>query len=187
MAKIDLDTFRAVLGVSTIYTDADLQQVADAAEDLVDGLLTYNRAYITAATVKTNTATFYTSNDHTLSIGKQVTISGCGAPFDGLRTVADKGSFWFTAQITTSDTEVIHYKPTGTALTYSQTGQYDTVPAVREAALAIGVEIFQQRVAGGGMVQTVDYQPSPHKLGRALLTRVHGLLAPYMDAGSFVG
>jgi len=187
MAKIDLDTFRAVLGVSTIYTDADLQQVADAAEDLVDGLLTYNRAYITAATVQTNTATFYTSNSHTLSIGKQVTISGCGAPFDGLRTVADKGSFWFTALITTSDTEVIYYKPTGTALTYSQTGQYDAVPAVREAALAIGVEIFQQRVAGGGMVQTVDYQPSPHKLGRALLTRVHGLLAPYMDAGSFVG
>lgn len=187
MAKIDLDTFRTVLGVSTIYTDADLQQVADAAEDLVDGLLTYNRAYITGAQIQSNVGTFYTSNSHNLSIGRQVTISGCDTPFDGLRTVLDVGAFWFTCSITTADTEFIHLKPTGTALQYSQTGMYDAVPAVREAALAIGVEIFQQRVAGGGMVQTVDYQPSPHKLGRALLTRVHGLLAPYMDAGSFVG
>ncbi|NCX55770.1 MAG: hypothetical protein EBW87_01015 [Burkholderiaceae bacterium] len=64
---------------------------------------------------------------------------------------------------------------------------YDTVPAVREAALAIAVEIFQQKIAAGGQIQAVDYTPSPHRLGRALLARVDGLLADTKDMGSMVG
>jgi len=69
----------------------------------------------------------------------------------------------------------------------SQALIYDSVPSVREAALAVAIEIFQQRTAPGGTIQSVDFTPGPHRLGQALLTRVRGLLAPYMDMGGMVG
>ena len=69
----------------------------------------------------------------------------------------------------------------------SQALIYDSVPSVREASLAVAIEIFQQRTAPGGTMQAVDFTPGPHRLGQALLTRVRGLLAPYMDMGGFVG
>ena len=187
MSKIDISQLRTVLGVSTLYTDDDLISIANAADSLVDGLLNYNKATISLAQIKDNVATFFTANANKLYIGAGITVSNCGSPFDGTRTVKDAGSFWFTADLTAADTEAVILKPYGSAILTTQIGLWDETPAVREAALAIAVEIFQQRVTPGGMIQAVDYTPSPHKLGRALLTRVHGLLAPYMDMGSFVG
>jgi hypothetical protein len=64
---------------------------------------------------------------------------------------------------------------------------YDAIPEVREAALAIAVDIFQSRVAPGGQIQAVDFTPGPYRLGRSLFTRVSGLLARWVDTGSMVG
>ena len=187
MSKIDIDELRTVLGVGTLYPDETLQQVADASEQLVDQLLDYNRSYITEAQVSNNVAIFYTVGRHSFSIGSVLTISGMDATFNGSRTVTEFGDYWFRVNLTTANTELIRYKPYGVAVLTSQSEIYTAIPAVREACLAIAVEIFQQRVAPGGQIQAVDFTPQPHRLGRALLTRVHGLLAPYMDAGSFVG
>ena len=68
-----------------------------------------------------------------------------------------------------------------------QTQALQTRPDLREAALAVAVEIFQQRTSPGGQIQSVDFTPAPHRLGRSLLTRVMGLIAPYMSMGGFVG
>lgn len=59
--------------------------------------------------------------------------------------------------------------------------------AVREAALAIAVELWQHRLAAGGTVQAADWTPSPYRLGRGLLSKVQGLLGPYIDTGSMIG
>ena len=187
MSKIDIDEFRAILGVGTLYPDETLQQVADASEQLIDSLLDYNRSYITDAQIASNVATFYTAGRHTFSIGSVLTCSGMDATFNGSRTVTSFGDFWFKTNLTGANTELIRYKPYGVAVLTSQSEIFDAIPSVREAALAIAVEIFQQRTAPGGQIQAVDFTPQPHRLGRALLTRVHGLLAPYMDAGSFIG
>lgn len=187
MSKIDLDEFRTVLGVGTLYPDTTLQQVADAAEALVDGLLDYNRCSIVSAQISNNVATYYTADSHTLYISASVTVSGCDATFNGTYTVTDKGSNWFKVAKTAADTEKIIYKPYGTTLLASQAEIYDSLSCVREAALAVAVEIFQQRTAPGGTIQTVDFTPGPHRLGQALLSRVRGLIAPYMDMGSMVG
>jgi hypothetical protein len=64
---------------------------------------------------------------------------------------------------------------------------YDAIPEVREAALAIAVDIFQSRVAPGGQIQAVDFTPGPYRLGRSLFTRVSGLLARWTDTSSLVG
>lgn len=63
-----------------------------------------------------------------------------------------------------------------------------TPPAVTEATLALAVELWQHRHAAGGEVQGADWTPvSPYRLGRSLLAKVQGLLAPYLDTGSMVG
>jgi hypothetical protein len=192
MSKIDIDEFRTVLGVGTLYPDSTLQQVADAAENLIDGMLDYNRSSIAMAIIANNVATFYTADRHYLSIGSAVTVSGTDGTFNGSYTVLATGTtqagvFYWTASKTASNTEYIRYKPYGTVIVTSQALIYDSIPSVREAALAVAVEIFQQRTAPGGSIQAIDFTPGPHRLGQALLSRVRGLLAPYMDMTGMVG
>jgi len=187
MSKIDIDELRTTLGVGTLYPDSTLQQVADAAEELIDGLLDYNRASIASAQLSNNVVTFYTADRNSLSIGDSVTVSGLDATFNGTFTVVSRDDFFFTAAKVAANTELKRYKPFGKVILVSQALIYDSVPSVREASLAVAIEIFQQRTAPGGTIQAVDFAPGPHRLGQALLTRVRGLLAPYMDMGGFVG
>lgn len=64
---------------------------------------------------------------------------------------------------------------------------YSTDPLVLEACMMLAVEIWQARVAPGGVIQGVDFQPGPFRLGRSLIGRVQGLLAPHLDVGTMVG
>ena len=64
---------------------------------------------------------------------------------------------------------------------------YQDDPLVLEACMMLAVEIWQARVAPGGTIQGVDFQPGPFRLGRSLIGRVQGLLAPHMDVGTMVG
>jgi len=187
MSKIDIDELRTTLGVGTLYPDSTLQQVADAAEELIDGLLDYNRASIASAQISNNVVTFFTADRNSLSIGDSVTVSGTDATFNATYTVVSRDDFFFTAAKIAANTELKRYKPFGKVILVSQALIYDSVPSVREASLAVAIEIFQQRTAPGGSIQAVDFTPGPHRLGQALLTRVRGLLAPYMDMGGFVG
>ena len=187
MSKIDIDELRTTLGVGTLYPDSTLQQVADAAEELIDGLLDYNRASIASAQISNNVVTFYTADRNSLSIGDSVTVSGTDATFNATYTVVSRDDFFFTAAKVAANTDLKRYKPFGKVILVSQALIYDSVPSVREASLAVAIEIFQQRTAPGGTMQAVDFTPGPHRLGQALRTRVRGLLAPYMDMGGFVG
>jgi len=187
MSKIDIDELRTTLGVGTLYPDSTLQQVADAAEELIDGLLDYNRASIASAQISNNVVTFFTADRNSLSIGDSVTVSGTDATFNATYTVVSRDDFFFTSAKVAANTDLKRYKPFGKVILVSQALIYDSVPSVREASLAVAIEIFQQRTAPGGSIQAVDFTPGPHRLGQALLTRVRGLLAPYMDMGGFVG
>jgi hypothetical protein len=188
MAKIDLDEFRVTLGVGTLYPDEMLQQVADAADQLVDGLLDYNSSSIWSYEVdNANKVTYYTYNNHYFNTGDSVTVSGLSGVFNGTKTITDSGNRFFTVAETHAQLDPQKVKPFARVILASQAELYDLVPAIREAALAVAVEIFQQRTSPGGQIQAVDFTPAPHRLGRALLTRVTGLIAPYMNMGGFVG
>lgn len=68
------------------------------------------------------------------------------------------------------------------------TGAYETEPAAcKEAALAVGVEIFQARTAAGGQAVAVDFSPGPYRLSVWLTRRVMSLLGPYLNVGGMVG
>jgi hypothetical protein len=60
-------------------------------------------------------------------------------------------------------------------------------PAVKEAALAVGVEIFQARTAAGGQAVATDFSPGPYRLSVWLTRRVMGVIAPYLDMKGVVG
>lgn len=65
---------------------------------------------------------------------------------------------------------------------------FDDEPApMREAALATAVDVFQSTKAPGGTPVGVDFTPAPFRMGRSLLSKVGGLLAPYMDVEGMIG
>jgi len=185
MSLIDLDEFKAVLEVGNIYADELLQEAIDTAESIVLGLLTFNKIAITAVRIDSNVATF-TAVGSKFVTGQSVTITGCGSPFDGTRTITETWIDGFKASITNADVTLREIIPTGSALLASQSTLYDTTPAVREAAMAVACDVWISRSGTLGQ-QGVDFQPAPYRLGRSLFTRVSGLLAKHLDTRGMVG
>ena len=68
------------------------------------------------------------------------------------------------------------------------TGAYEEEPAAcKEAALSVGVEIYQARTAAGGQAVAVDFTPGPYRLSVWVTRRVMSLIGPYMNVGGMVG
>ena len=68
------------------------------------------------------------------------------------------------------------------------TAAYDIEPApCKEAALAVGVELYQARTAAGGQAVATDFSPGPYRLSVWLTRRVHALIMPYANVGGLVG
>ena len=60
-------------------------------------------------------------------------------------------------------------------------------PACKEAALGIGIDIFQSRTAAGGQGVAIDFTPAPYRLNSYLTKSRGSLLLPYQKPGSIVG
>ena len=191
MALITLAELKAVLGIGDIYADAIVQACADSAENIILSYLIFDDVTIKAVSLSSNVAYFY-CYENTFVAGQVLTVSKCGAPFDGSRTVVDSfngayGEHYFTAAITNADIIRRDIIPTGRALLTSQAALYDTTPEVREAALAIACDIWITRTGTLGQ-QGVDFQsPAPYRLGRSMLTRVSGLLGKHLDTRGYLG
>jgi hypothetical protein len=73
----------------------------------------------------------------------------------------------------------------GVILPHLVDGAYEDVAAVREAGLAVAVQIWQARHSPGGQMVGMDLSPmmTPHLLGIGLLSRVRGLIGPYTAFG----
>ena len=64
----------------------------------------------------------------------------------------------------------------------------DAEPApLKEAALNLATQIFQNDSASGGQTVAADLTYTPFKLGRSLLSTVDALIAPYVETGTIVG
>ncbi len=60
-------------------------------------------------------------------------------------------------------------------------------PAVIEAALSVGAEIWQARTAAGGQPVSIDFTPGPYRMSVWMTRRITALLAPYSDTRTLVG
>lgn len=68
------------------------------------------------------------------------------------------------------------------------TAAYELEPApCKEAALSVGVELYQARTASGGQPVSVDFTPGSYRLSVWLTRRVHALVMPYANVGGLVG
>lgn len=63
----------------------------------------------------------------------------------------------------------------------------DEPAPVKEAALTLAIDIWQSRQAPNGQMAGVDFAPSPYRMGRALVGKIQGLLAPYYNIDTLVG
>ena len=191
MALITLSELKAVLGIGDIYADAIVQACADSAENIILSYLIFDDVSIMGVSLTSNVAKFY-CYDNTFVVGQALTVSKCGAPFDGSRTVTTTGTdefgvTFFTAAITNADITKRMVIPNGRAVLTSQAALYDTIPEVRESAMAVACDIWITRTGTLGQ-QGVDFQsPAPYRLGRSMLTRVSGLLGKHLDTRGYLG
>jgi hypothetical protein len=191
MALITLAELKAVLGIGDIYADAIVQACADSAENIILSYLIFDDVSIKEVSLTSNVARFF-CYQNTFVVGQALTVSKCGAPFDGSRTVTATGIdeyqvTYFEAAITNADITKRMVIPNGRAVLTSQAALYDTTPEVREAALAVACDIWITRTGTLGQ-QGVDFQsPAPYRLGRSMLTRVSGLLGTHLDTRGYLG
>jgi hypothetical protein len=190
MSLTTVAELRTALGVGTLYADATLQSVCDAADNVLLPFLWKNQQYIVAHGNVGTVGTLYFDQNilDVFYVGQSVVISGAGTKYNGTKTITgvDNRSFNITTTHT-SDNPRHSVEPFGIAAaeTYAD---YTTIPAIQEASLMIAIDIWQSRQApSSGGVSIDGYAPSPYRMGNTLLARVRGLLAPYLDPRSMVG
>jgi hypothetical protein len=186
MALITISELKAVLGIGDIYADSVVQEVADAAENILLSLLTKNQWGVVAHQRTNLVNTITTDRPHDVYVGQSVVIANSGTNFDGTKTITKVTEYTMSFTGSGADYPKHGIVPYGT-VSATQYIDYDTIPEVHEACLAIASDIWITRTGTLGQ-QGVDFQsPAPYRLGRSLFTRVSGLLGKWMDTRGMVG
>jgi len=191
MSLTTVAELRTALGVGTLYADATLQEVCDAADNVLLPFLWNNYTFNVGHSNTTTEGTLYFDQSiiDIFYIGQTVVISGNGAPHNGSKAITGVSEDSITYAVTGSPTAQPRHSvaPLG-QVSVVATVDYTTIPAIQEAALMISIDIWQSRQAPSSGGVTIDgYAPSPYRMGNTLLARVRGLLAPHLDPRSMVG
>jgi hypothetical protein len=192
MSVTTVAELRTALGIGTLYTDAVLQSVCDAADDVMLPFLWTNTTPVIGHSNTTNTGTSYFQDrvDDVFYVGQSLNLTGCGSKHNGNKTLTGVGEYSVTYAITGNNNVAAPYHPINpygkaAADTYVD---YTTIPAIQEASLMISVAIWQARQAPTGQGVSIDgFAPSPYTMSNQLMARVRGLLAPYLSPNSMVG
>jgi hypothetical protein len=211
---VTMQELRTNLGIGTLYTDATVEECCQTAEDLVAAYLWHNDAPVVGSSISNNVATLVLANPGIFVTGQSITISNCGATYNGTYTVtgsfpgttvpASIGvAFWSTYAFSSypNGYSIIQYakvaaddpfhfiKPYGRALGPEHKAQaYTATPAIREAAMIVAVDIWQSRqVSQTGGVGMDGVSASPYRMGYQLINRVRGLIQIYASPNSLVG
>jgi hypothetical protein len=190
MSTTTVAELRTALGVGTLYTDAVLQSVCDAADNVLLPFLWKNQQPIVAHGNVGTVGTLYFDEDirEVFYVGQSVTITNSGTKYNGTKTITSVGIKEFSVTTThTSDNPRHTVSPFGTAAAETYI-DYTTIPAIQEASLMVCVSIWtaRQTNSGNGM-QPDGSMGSMYTMSSQLVARVRGLLAPYLDPRSMVG
>ena len=211
---VTMQELRTNLGIGTLYTDATVEECCQSAEDLVGAYLWHNDAPVVGSSISNNVATLVLANPGIFVTGQSITVSNCGATYNGTYTLTGSfpgttvpasigTAFWSTYAFssypngysiiqyakTASDDPFHFIKPYGRALGPEHKAQaYTATPAIREAAMIVAVDIWQSRqVSQTGGVGMDGITASPYRMGYQLINRVRGLIQPYSSPNSLVG
>lgn len=180
---------RAILGVSSsLYSDAYLNDIINTTESIILPMLVTYKAAIANAELADDIAIIGTQGEHPFSVGQSVVIAGVNATFNGTKTITDVADdkLSFTYALVGADTTQFNVIPAGSA-TLTGASTYVGNPAVESAILSVAVQVFQNRTAGGGAIEGVDFTVTPFRMSRGLLSSVSGLLGQYLDVEAMVG
>ena len=189
MALTTVAELRSTLGVGTLYPDATLQEVADAADAVLIPMLWAPKWFTVAHSNVVGTGTLYFNDNilDTFYVGQSVTIANSGSSYNGTKTITAVSDY--SISVATNHTVTQEYHPIfpyGSVSTTTYT-DWTTDTAVQNAALMISVEIWQARTATLSGSNAVDFQPSPYRMSAQLLAKVRGLIAHALDPRSMVG
>ena len=191
MSYTTVAELRSALGVGQLYSDATLQEICDAADNVLIPFLWSNTYSIIghSNTATTGTSFFNESVSKIFYVGESVVITGCGSKHNGNKTITGLGETSITYAISGNNNTPTPYHPVNpygklAAETYVD---YATIPAIQTASLLIAEAIWQARQAPSGQGMSVDgFTPSPFTMSNTLVARVRGLIAPYLDPRSMV-
>jgi hypothetical protein len=191
MSTTTVAELKAALGVGSLYSDATIQEVCDAADDVLLPFLWKNENYNTAHSNTTTEGTLYFDEivTGTYYVGQSVVITKNGSPFNGTKTLTGVGENSITFAVTGTPTASEYHPcvPFGIVSGVTQ-NTYGTIPAVREASLMICVSIWtaRQTNSGNGMMPDGSIG-NMYSMSSQLVARVRGLIAPYLAPNSMVG
>jgi hypothetical protein len=187
MSLATVAEMKSVLGVGSLYPDATIQEVCDAADVVLIPMLAVNTAFPIAHSKTTTTATLYFNDPQQFIVGDSVVITNCGSAWNGTKTLTAVEPYSITYTISAATaTEKNTISPAG-LVTGDITTDWTLDMAVQQAALMIAVEIWQARTATLSGSNSVDFQPSPYRMSAQLLAKVRGLIAHALDPRSMVG
>ena len=179
---------RTLLGIGSLYADSVVEEVAQAAENIVKGYLWFNNAYVYATELKNLTVTITTVQPHGFVTGQSVVITESGAGFNGTHTITATTSLTFQFVKASGADQANHLiKPYGVVTGSFHGTDYATVPEIRQASAMIAVDIWQARQASNAGGISPDFQPSPYRMGNTLTARIRGLIANHLSPNSLVG
>jgi hypothetical protein len=165
-----------------------VEEVCQSAQDIIDSYLWYNQALVYSTYIQSSVATITTTQPHGFVVGQTVTVTKCGATINSTATITGATMFTFTYACAQPNEKTHLVRPFGLVRGPNHSTAYASVPAVRESAMMIAVDIWQARQAPSGQGASIDgFVPSPFKMGNTLIARIRGLLAPYMAPTAMLG
>lgn len=204
-----MQELRDSLGIGTLYTDPQVEECCQTAQDLINSFLWFNSDPVVATGLASNVATVVIATTTPYVVGETVTIAASGAVFNGARVITGTGPYYSSTTtlvlpyrpgyplgyqylqfaITSSDQTLHFVQPYGTVTGPDhKTASYATTPAIRSASLILATNIWQSRQSTQNGAMAVDgYSSSPFKMSNTLMASVRGLLAPYLNPQSMVG
>lgn len=192
MSLCTVAELKAALGVGSLYADATLQEVCDAADNVLLPFIWNNSNFNMGHSNTTNTGTLYFDFDvrDTYYVGQSVTITGNGSKHNGNKTITEVGEYTITYAITGNNNTAAPYHPVNPFGTVAAETYLDpsAVPSIQLAALMIAESIWQSRQANSGNGMSPDgSMGSFYAMSSQLISRIRGLIAPYLDPRSMVG
>ena len=202
------------LGIGDLYPDSVIEECCQSAQDILNQFLWFDSAPVVGTTLQNNVATVMIANPAIFSTGQSVTLSGCGATFNGTYTITGtipwstgttnlipaiswntnvwnwpNGYSFIQFAKTAANVNFSRVLPYGSAVgADTKTSIYATTPAVREAAMILAVDIFQARqVSQTGGVTIDGFSPSPYRMGNSMIGKIRGLIAGYQNPLSMLG
>lgn len=192
MSLCTVAELKAALGVGSLYADATLQEVCDAADNVLLPFIWNNSSFNVAHSNTATTGTLYFDFNiyDTFYVGQTLTITGNGSKHNGSKTITSMDGYSITYAITGNNNTPAPYHPVNPFGTVAAETYLDpaAVPSIQLAALMIAESIWQSRQANSGNGMAPDgSMGSFYAMSSQLLSRVRGLLAPYLDPRSMVG